>query len=149
MKKKSNDHEPEKTEKEKLVEALTGPDDDFEDEGCSEEYLTACGIDPSTLVSEFKEHLQEKARQQQAEKGIVSSSISGALRSIRDYVKSSDPMNVDPEAHIDNLLGGLLAGGAQGTGVAYAFRGQTDEEMTDEDEEILDTLKAELDEGDQ
>ena len=149
MKKKNIDRQSEKTEKGKLIEALLGSDDDLEAEECSEEYLSAFGIDPSTLVSEFKEHLQEKAREQQAERGSVSDSITSALRSLRAHMKASDPMNVEPDSYIDQLLGGTLPVNLSNSRVAYAFRNQTDEEMPDGDKEILDGLKAELERGDQ
>jgi len=149
MKEKDSNHQPEPAEEEKLVEALIGPDEDFEDEECAEEYLTAFGIDPTTLVSEFKEHLQEKARQHQAESGSVPDSLSNVLRAVRDHIKSSDPMNVDPDEHIDKLLSGQLARGASAGGYARALRQKEGEEMCEEDEELLDALEAELEGDDQ
>jgi hypothetical protein len=149
MKKKDDDIRPEPAEKEKLVEALIGAGEDFEDEECSEEYLEAFGIDPSMLVSEFKEYLQEKARRHQAEDGSVPDSINNALRAVRDHLRSSDPMNVDPDDHIDKLLSGLLAKGASAGGYARALRRKEGEEMCEEDEELLDSLEAELEDDDQ
>jgi len=149
MKKKDLNGRPELTEKEELVEALIGNDDDFEDEECSEEYLDAFGIDPNTLVLQFKEHLQERARRHQAENGSVPDSISDALRAIRDHLKSSDPMNVDPDDHIDKLLSGQLARGASAGGYARSLRRKDGEEMSEEDEELLDALEAELEGDDQ
>lgn len=148
MKKKDDKSRLEPTDKEKLVEALIGSDDDFEDEECSEEYLEAFGIDPDSLVSEFKDYLQEKARRHQAEGGSVPDSISNALRAVRDHLKSSNPMNVDPDDHIDRLLSGQLAQGASAGQYARALRRTEDEEMSEEDEQILDALEAELEEGD-
>lgn len=146
MKKKDGNHQPEPTERQKLVEALIGADEDFEDAECAEEYLNAFGIDPDALVSDFKEYLQEKARRHHAESGRVPDSISDALRAVRDHVRASDPMNVDPDDHIDKLLSGQLARGAS-AGYARAYRRKEGEEACDEDEEILDSLEAEL-EGD-
>jgi hypothetical protein len=148
MKKKHDGGRPEPTEKDKLVDALIGADEDFEDEECSEEYLEAFGIDPSMLASEFKEYLQEKARRHQAENGSVPDSISYALRAIRDHLKSSDPMNVDPDDHINQLLSGQFAAGGAAGGYDRAFRLKEDEEMCEEDEELLVALEAELEEGD-
>lgn len=144
MKKKNDDSQSEKSERQKILESLLGSDDDFGDEECSEQYLIAAGIDPSTLASEFKEHLQEKAHQQLAEEGLVSEPINSALRSLRTHIKSSDPMNVEPDVHIDQLLGGQLAGGSSAVGYAYAYRNQKDGEIPDDDNRILDSLEAEL-----
>jgi len=149
MKKKNDDSQSEKSEREKILESLLSSDDDFGDVGCAEQYLIAAGIDPSSLVSEFKEHLQEKARQQQAEDGSVSEPINSALKSLRAHIKSSDPMNVEPDVHIDQLLGGLLAGGSSAAGYAYAYRNQKDGEMSDDDNQILDSLEAELKDDEQ
>lgn len=149
MKKTDSDHQPEGAEKEKLVEALVGPDEDFEDEECAEEYLTAFGIDPDTLVSEFKERLQERARQHQAESGSVPDALTNAMRAVRDQVKSSDPMNVDPDEHIDKLLAGELAKGASAGRFARSFRRKNGDEMCAEDDKIIDALEAELEEGDE
>ncbi|MDT5272786.1 MAG: hypothetical protein QOH49_4972 [Acidobacteriota bacterium] len=148
MNKKDDGSRLEPTEKEKLVEALIGSEEDFEDEECSEEYLEAFGINPDSLVSEFKEHLQEKARRHQAESGSVPDSISNALRAVRDHLKSSDPMNVDPDDHIDRLLSGQLARGMSADQYARALRRKEGEEMSEEDEKILDALEAELEEDD-
>jgi len=144
MKKKNDDSQSEKSEREKILESLLGSEDDFGDEECSEQYLIAAGIDPFTLATEFKEHLQEKARQQQAEEGLVSESVNSALKSLRTHIKSSDPMNVEPGVHINQLLGGLLAESSSTAGFAYAFHNRTDEEMPDEDQQTLDALEAEL-----
>jgi len=149
MKKKDDRSRQEPTEKEKLVEALIGSDEDFKDEECSEEYLEAFGIDPSTLVSEFKEYLQDRARRHQAENGSVPDSITNALRAVRDHLKSTDPMNVDPDDHIDKFLSGQLARGASAGGYARAYRRKEGDEACEEDEDLLDSLEAELEEGDQ
>lgn len=149
MKKTDNNYQPEKSEKEKLIEGLVGSDEDFEDQDDVDEYLHASGIDPSTLVSEFKERLQERARQHQAERGSVPDSINNALRAVRNHLKSSDPMNVDPEEHIDMLLAGQLGKGASSGGYAQSFRRKAGEEMCDEDEDIIDELEAELGKDDQ
>ena len=148
MEKKDDRGQSEPTEKEKLVEALIGGDEDFKDEECSEEYLEAFGIDPDSLVAEFKEYLQEKARMHQAESGSVPDSINNALRAVRDHLKSSDPMNVDPDDHIDRLLSGQLTRRASTGLYARALRRKEGEEMSEEDEKILDALEAELEEDD-
>lgn len=133
----------------KLVDALLDPDEDFLREECSEEFLLAFGIDPSMLMPEFKEHLEKRARQCQVERGSVPSSISGALRGIREYIKSSNPMNVDPDSHLDLLLGSMLPGGRLDGTVVHALRKEGDDPLCDEDQKLLDELQAELEEDHQ
>src|SRR5258705_9947541 len=105
---------------EEIIDAILGPDEDFlEKENC-EEFLLALGIDPTTLLSEFKEHLEERARHHQSESGGVPNSIVGALRVVRGRLQSSNPSKMDPNAHINLLLRGGLS---QPTGTfARAFR---------------------------
>lgn len=130
---------------EDLVDGMLGPDEDFLDAAHSEEFLLAFGIDPTTLISEFKEHLEDRARQHQSKDGTIPPSISNALRRIREYVKSSNPMNVDPGSHIDLLLAGTLGGAGLSGSAARSFRREGDDELCDEDEMLLDELEAELD----
>lgn len=132
-----------------IVDGILGPDEDFLDSAHSEEFLLAFGIDPTTLLAELKEHLEERARQHHSEKGAVPPSISGALRRIRESIKSSNPMNVDPASHINLLLAGTLGGGKAAGPVARSLRKEGDDELCDEDERLLDELEAELDQADE
>ena len=146
-KERSNLHSKERHEDE-VMEALLGPDDDFLDEAHSVEFLLAFGIDPATLVSEFKEHLEERARQYQTERGSVPDPISDALRGIREHIKSNDPMNVDPSSHIDLLLTGALLNAEPSGTFARAYRRDSDDELCEEDQAVLDGLEAELNKED-
>jgi len=137
-----NDHVYKQTEE--IMDAILGPDEDFLEEEHCEEFLLALGIDPTTLLAEFKEHLEERARHHQSESGAVPNSIGGALRVIRNRIRSSNPMNVDPTSHIDLLLGGGLVHGNTASTFARAFRRESDDDLCDEDQMLLDELEAEL-----
>jgi hypothetical protein len=126
-----------------ILDAILGPNEDFLDEEHCQEFLLALGIDPTTLLSEFKEHLEETARHHQSEGGAVPNSIVGALRVVRNRVKSSNPMNANPTAHIDLLLSGGLIHQSAGA-FARAFRRESDDELCGEDQKLLDDLEAEL-----
>jgi len=127
-----------------LLDAILGPDEDLLGNEHCEEFLLASGIDPTTLLSDFKEHLEEKARQYQSSTGSLPNSITGALRVIRERLKSSNLMTVDPTSHIDLLVSGGLVSGNQATSFARAFRRESDDELCDADQELLDDLEAEL-----
>jgi hypothetical protein len=144
MEKNANDPLSKPTDE--IMDAILGPDEDLLDEQNCEAFLMALGIDPTTLLSEFKEHLESRARHYQSQTGAVPNSIGSALRAIRERVKSSNPMNVDPDSHIDLLLSGSLGRGAPGT-FARAFRREGDGELCAEDQSLLDELEAELGEG--
>lgn len=126
-----------------ILDAILGPNDDFLDGEHCQEFLLALGIDPTTLLSEFKEHLEETARNHQSESGRVPNSIMGALRVVRGRIQSSNSLKMDPNAYINLLLGGGL--GHQPTGTfARAFRRDSDDELCAEDQKLLDDLEAEL-----
>ena len=97
-----------------ILDAILGPNEDFRDEEHCQEFLLAMGIDPTTLLSEFKEHLEETARKRQSESGGVPNSIVGALRVVRGRIQSSNSLKMDPNVHLNLLLSGGL--GHQPTG---------------------------------
>ena len=127
-----------------FLDAILGPDEDFLDNEHCQEFLLASGIDPTTLLSDFKEHLEEKARQYQSSTGSLPNSIAGALRVIRERLKSSNPMIVDPTSYIDLLISGGLLSGSPAASFARAFRRESDDKLCDEDQKLLDDLEAEL-----
>jgi hypothetical protein len=143
-----NADDPIQKQTEEIMDAILGPDADLLEKQNCEEFLLALGIDPRTLLSEFKEHLEARARHYQSQTGAVPNSIGSALRTIRDRVKSSNPMNVDPDSHIDLLLNRSIGPDAPGT-FARAFRREGDDELCAEDLSLLDELEAELREEDQ
>ncbi|MEK6281725.1 MAG: hypothetical protein AABN95_15325 [Acidobacteriota bacterium] len=146
---KPPENDPNRSTRQEIVEGILGPDEDFLETAHSEEFLLAFGIEPTTLLVELKEHLEGRARQHQSEQGAVPPSISGALRTIRQRVKSSNPMNIDPASHLDLLLAGALAGARPAGPIARSFRREGDDELCDEDEKLLDDLEAELDQPDE
>jgi hypothetical protein len=137
-----NAKDPVSKQTQEIMDAILGPDEDLLEKQNSEEFLLALGIDPTTLLSEFKEHLEARARYYQSQTGAVPNSIVSALRTIRDRVKSSNPMNVDPDSHINLLLSGSLGRDAPGT-FARAFRREGDDALCAEDQSLLDELEAE------
>jgi len=136
-----NDHLHQHTSE--ILDAILGPNEDFLDEDHCQEFLLALGIDPTTLLSEFKEHLEETARNHQFKSGGVPNSIVGALRVVRSRIQSSNSSKMDPNAHINLLLSGGLSHQPTGT-FTRAFRRDSDDELCAEDQELLDDLEAEL-----
>jgi hypothetical protein len=137
----SNDHLHQHTSE--ILDAILGPDEDFLDEDHCQEFLLALGIDPTTLLSEFKEHLEQRARDHHSRTGSVPNAIGGALRVIRGRLQSSDPMRVNPNSHIDLLLSGGLMQSSSST-FATAFRREGDDELSDADQKLLNDLQIEL-----
>ena len=144
---KTHTDDPRDQHSSEILDAILGPSEDFLDEEHCQEFLLALGIDPTTLVSEFKEHLEERARHHHSTTGSVPNTIGGALRVIRGRLQSSSPMRISPNSHIDLLLSGRLMQGSAST-FARAFRREGDDELCDEDQKLLDDLQIELEADD-
>ena len=142
----SDDHTDQNSSE--ILDAILGPDEDLLDEEHCQQFLLALGIDPTTLLSELKGHLEEKARCYQSQSGSVPNSIVHALRVIRGRIQSSNPMNTDPNSHIELLLSGALIRGSPGT-FARAFRKENDDQLSLEDQQLLDDLETELEREDE
>jgi hypothetical protein len=138
---KSNDDANEQLKR--ITDAVLGPDEDFLERENYDEFLLALGIDSATLLSEFKEHLENRARHYQSETMEVPNSIVGALRVLRERIQSSDPSRMDPNSYINALLSGGL-GHERSVTFARAFRRESDDELCVEDQKLLDDLEAEL-----
>lgn len=76
-------------EKEKILEALIGSDDDLTDEKAAEEFLIAAGADSSELLSEFKTRLEDEARKLGKGEDIIARSVNTALQSVESQIQAS------------------------------------------------------------
>ena len=79
---KSSDRERE------LVNALLGSDDELAFDDCSEEFLEALDIDPSSLTSAFVSRLEDEARDLPSD-SIEQTRVQAALRSIRAQLETA------------------------------------------------------------
>ncbi len=79
-------------EKEELMDALLGTDDDLAVEECADEYLEAINVDPPALVSEFAARLHTEIEGLHSA-GQDSSRLSAALQSIRKQMRTPTPMS--------------------------------------------------------
>ena len=127
-----------------IAEAVLGPDDDFLDKQCCDQFLLASGIDPTTLLSEFKEHLQERARHFQSSTGSVPNILASAIRVIRERLKSQNDMFVEPASRIDLIVSGGEVLGRPDLAFSPLFRRGADDALCDEDQKLIDELEAEL-----
>ena len=131
-----------KTEKDRLSEALFGPDEEI-DMGCSTEILDAYGITPSELINEFKKRVEAEAQKLRVQGKSVPVPMQNALKNLRS-VTTNKSEAVEPSQHIDNLLAGTLPTSSTARH-AVSFRGlKPGDEIFPEDQEILDSLEYEL-----
>lgn len=131
-----------KTEKDRLSEALFGPDEEI-DEECSTEILDAYGITPSELVNEFKKRVEAEAQKLRVQGKSVPVPMQNALKNLRS-VTANKSEAVEPSQHIDNLLAGTLPASKTAKN-AMSFRGlKQGDKIVPEDQQILDSLEEEL-----
>jgi hypothetical protein len=142
MSKSKKDSLPPKSEREQLLDSILGPDEEMDDE-LAAEILTSCGITGSELVEEFKLLVQSELRQHYQETNQVSQPLSGALRSIRESQTQPEAEPDNPKSRITSILHGTVPPNNQST-VLYAFHNLADGEVSGNDKQILDELRAEL-----
>lgn len=95
MKNKKIDQSEAPSEQERLIEALLGSDDELEDEVRADESLTALGISPSALISEFAGHLEKEARRLEGEGRAEAINVRAALQDTRVRMKPAKPVDHD------------------------------------------------------
>ena len=86
-------------EQDETMESLLNDDDGLDAGEFSDEYLTALGIDPSGLVSEFVAYLENEALRLEAE-GSSSVSIHAALRNIQSRIAALSIARDETKAHL-------------------------------------------------
>lgn len=142
MSKFKKDPSTPKSEREHLLDAILGPDEEMDDES-ADNILGSCRITGSDLVEEFKLRLQSELRRHYQETNEVSQPMSAALKSIRESQASPEIEVPDPKSRIADILHGTGPPTSQNT-VLYAFHNLADGEVSESDKLILDELRAEL-----
>ena len=136
---------PARTERDRLFEALLGPDEEIDSES-ARQILQAHGIEPSELISKFKAKLDEEARKLRLQGIPVPPSMQNALHNLKaGPVERLDPTANDPSAWLNSLLSGALQSSRQQA--AYSLRPRKPgQHLTGKDQNILDMLSAEIEE---
>lgn len=137
-----------KTEEDELFDALIGLDEEI-DNDTAKEVLKIYGVSSSDLVSKLKSRIEADARKLRLEGKSIPVPMQNALKNLQAATApppKPDPMKVDPNVHIDNLLNGKakVASGAAGR---IGFKGRkAGERVSRKDKEIIESLKTEVNE---
>lgn len=142
MSKSKKDSLPPKSEREQLLDSILGPDEEMDDE-LADEILGSCGLTGSDLVEGFKLRLQAELRRHYQETNEISPSLGAALRSIRETQNQPEPELEDPKSRVSNILHDNASSNNQGK-VLYAFHNLAEGEVSENDKQILDELRNEL-----
>ena len=128
-----------KSEREQLIDAIIGADEEMTDELASE-ILGFYGIADNDLIESFKASISEMLKNLPIE-SEGAKRIAGMQRNLRDYQKEITGVNLSPKERIAQLFGGLFTPPVT---ASYSFRDRTEGELPDSDIAILDELKKEL-----
>jgi hypothetical protein len=137
-----------KTEEDELFDALIGPDEEIDGEA-AKEVLEIYGVNSSELVSRLKSRVEADVRQLRSEGKNVSVPMQNALKNLQAATApppQQNPMDVDPNVHIDNLLSGKAKAATSSTSRTSLRGRKSGERVTKKDKALLDSIKSEVDE---
>ena len=131
-----------KTEKDELRDRILGSDEEMSDELASR-ILESYDIDENQLINAFKARIQTELKKTYDPNSQDSQNLSNTLKNISEYQRAASPRSVEPKDWIANLINKVIPPTAHAQPL-YSFRKREDGEMSDHDKQILDDLRAEL-----
>lgn len=137
---------PKREQLEKLLEKLLPPDEEM-DEVSAAVILESAGVDRSTLSEDLSQRLKRRIEELQAEGAEVPPQLLEALTSLHPEAEPDDQVSPDPEDWIKKLLSGSMPGNLSPSSGAIhlqSFRARNMEFLSEEDQQILEDLVAEL-----
>lgn len=136
-------------ETDKVLDALLGPDLEI-DEDTAEKILRSHGISSDALVDELQAMMQERIRKNELEgnKQADNENLRYFVRDITNYKRARSPDSVKPESWIDSILDNTTRVLFPNQSKAQAYRGRKDGHLTENDQNLIDEIEAELDEED-
>lgn len=146
MTKSNKDWSSPKSEREDLMDAILGPDEEMDDD-LADEILNSYGLRGPQLVEEFKLLVEAELKRHYQETSEISKPLEVALRSIIDQQRSAQPAPVQADSWIEAFLAGNVSSGASSR-FLYSFHKQKEGSVSEKDKELLDELERELEGSD-
>jgi hypothetical protein len=130
-------------------EALIGKDFELDAE-TAEEILRSYQLSSDQITGEFKSRLQERIRRNELEGGkeAENENLRFFLNDIKNYQKARSPDNIRPLEWIKSLIDNTTQQLFPTQGLARAYRGRKDDELSEKDQKLIDDLEAELNDDD-
>jgi hypothetical protein len=132
------------SERDKIREALYGGDEDFDDLGYAEEFLSAIGQDPTEVLYDFKAYLELAARLAQEQSGSIPRELSETLRTLRSQTVEFVSLNMKPDEWVAGMLAGSVASRPTLQTTASLRRKEGQQQLSKQDKDILEGLANEL-----
>ncbi|CAN5822753.1 hypothetical protein BH24ACI1_BH24ACI1_24670 [soil metagenome] len=136
MKEKKDSFSDERSEREKIEDAIFGNEDGF-DEELAKETVGSYGLSAESLVEKLKSKMQEKVRERYRNNDNNIDNLNQAIRSITNYQKRSLE-KTEPDNWIPGILAGAMGNNSQ---IARAHRPKNSEEPSANDKSILDGME--------
>lgn len=134
---------PPKTPKEELFDAILGPDEEISQD-IAEEIVHSYGSTREQLVENLKTQLQERIKEVRDETGVIPNALVAMLNNVREYQKEKVPKAVRADEWIGEIFSGAMPNAhAQ---PVYNFRKCSTGQVSEKDSDILDQMKADLEE---
>ena len=124
------------------MDAILGSDEEMDEETATE-ILQLYGITGSQLLEGFKLRLNAELRKHHEETNEVSKPLSAVLQSVREQQRQSESESVTFQSYIANFLNNPMTHNTE-TYALYSFHKLQEGEVSEEDKNILDELRAEL-----
>ncbi len=106
MKEKKDSFSDERSEREKIEDAIFGNEDGF-DEELAKETVGSYGLSAESLVEKLKSKMQEKVRERYRNNDNNIDNLNRAIRSITNYQKRSLE-KTEPDKWIPGILAGAM-----------------------------------------
>jgi hypothetical protein len=132
-------------ETDQVRDALLGKDLEI-DVDTAESILQSYGISSDTLVDELKALMQERIRTNTREgtKTEETENLHHFVRDITNYKRARAPDSVKPDSWIKSIIDNTTAGLFPNHTTAQAYRGRKDGSLSDQDQNLIDEIEAEL-----
>src|SRR5258706_407711 len=141
-KSKMNDPGIPKSEREEVLDAIIGPDEEVSKK-VSEDILETYEIREERLIDKFKTRLQERIKEVHDECGKIPAALAATLKNVREYQRERVPKAIGADEWVDQIFCVALLPNTHAEPL-YDFRNCRTGEVSDKDRKILNELKLEL-----
>lgn len=139
MKEKKDSLLNERSEREKIEDAIFGNEDDF-DEELAEKIVESYGLSAESLVEKLKSKMQEEVKERYAKNDKNMDNLNQAIRSITNYQKQSLE-KTEPDNWIPGIIAGAMGNNSQ---IAQAHRPKNSEKPSENDKNIVDKMEEKV-----
>lgn len=140
MTNEKNSMSNQKSEIEKIEDAVFGSEEEF-DENLARDIAESYNISPEELVEQVKIRMQSEVRRRSQNNEEKPENLLRAIKSIGNYQRKNAEIE-EPKSRIQSLFDGSILN----LRPSFAFRNKSKDGISENDKQILEDLESELDE---